>query len=181
MFETKLIISEYLRRRPRRRHVSIQWIVVLFRIVIPERVLWKLEAPLIYQGKKERFVVPAGFITDFASVPRILWWIFPPYGEFTKAAVVHDYLYDCGYVSRGDSDGIFRRIMRELHTRITRRWLMWLGVRALGWLAYGRKKQIRKYKKEWVNRTLSKISEIKNTNPEMSVETIDSIDDLKGI
>lgn len=178
MFETKLIISEYLRRRPRRRHISIRWIVVLFRIVIPERVLWKLEAPLIYQGKKERFVVPAGFITDFASVPRILWWIFPPYGEFTKAAVLHDYLYETGQVPRWDADGLFRRVMRELRTRPTRRWFMWGGVRTLGWLAYQKKKEIRRYKRKWVANTLNRLDKIEPNNTTIHVddEFVDSED-----
>jgi len=31
--------------------------------------------------------VPAGFITDFASVPQFLWWILPPFGKYTKPAV----------------------------------------------------------------------------------------------
>ena len=36
--------------------------------------------------------VENGFITDFASVPRMFWSIFPPFGKYTKAAVLHDRL-----------------------------------------------------------------------------------------
>ena len=36
--------------------------------------------------------VPAGMITDFASVPRPLWNILPPTGGYGEAAVVHDHL-----------------------------------------------------------------------------------------
>jgi hypothetical protein len=36
--------------------------------------------------------VPKGFITDGASVPRIFWSIFPPWGVYGQAAIVHDYL-----------------------------------------------------------------------------------------
>lgn len=39
-------------------------------------------------------IVPAGYRTDFASVPRFFWRIFPPMGRYAKAAVVHDYLCD---------------------------------------------------------------------------------------
>lgn len=37
--------------------------------------------------------VPIHFKTDFASTPRFLWAFFPPYGKYTEAAVLHDYLY----------------------------------------------------------------------------------------
>jgi len=40
--------------------------------------------------------VPKGFITDGASIPRGLWWLFPPVGRYFKAAVVHDYLLTSG-------------------------------------------------------------------------------------
>lgn len=37
--------------------------------------------------------VHVGFITDFASVPKILWGLFSPYGIAGKPAVIHDFLY----------------------------------------------------------------------------------------
>jgi hypothetical protein len=33
--------------------------------------------------------VRKGFKTDFASVPRVLWWLCPPLGRYSKATVVH--------------------------------------------------------------------------------------------
>lgn len=39
-------------------------------------------------------VIEKGYITDFASVPRVLWGLFPPHGFMTNAAVLHDYMYD---------------------------------------------------------------------------------------
>lgn len=33
--------------------------------------------------------VPKGFVTDLASIPRALWSVFPPDGDYAKAAVVH--------------------------------------------------------------------------------------------
>ena len=38
-------------------------------------------------------IVPAGFITDYASIPRFLWSWLPSWGPYGPAAVVHDYLY----------------------------------------------------------------------------------------
>ena len=34
--------------------------------------------------------VPTGFVTDFASIPRIFWSALRPDGEYAYAAVVHD-------------------------------------------------------------------------------------------
>ena len=31
-----------------------------------------------------------GTLTDFASVPRFLWWIWPPTGWYARAAALHD-------------------------------------------------------------------------------------------
>lgn len=42
----------------------------------------------------ERIVVPAGYVSDWASIPRPLWWIWPPtYGPARHGAWVHDYIY----------------------------------------------------------------------------------------
>ena len=63
---------------------------------------WKVHSPFTYHlGEKEYpdFIeVPVGFITDFASIPRILWVLLPPTGPYGKAAVIHDWLYQGGKV-----------------------------------------------------------------------------------
>lgn len=41
--------------------------------------------------------IPAGFVTDGASVPRIFWAFLDPGTELFEAAVIHDY-----YLSVGD-------------------------------------------------------------------------------
>lgn len=94
---------------------------------------WRVVEPLQYEGKHERFTVPAGSATDFASVPRIFVWLLPRYGRYTKAAILHDYLWR-EQVSRGgmswvEADAVFRRAMRELGVPFLRRWVMWAAVR----------------------------------------------------
>lgn len=38
-------------------------------------------------------VVPAGFKTNGADVPRFLWWWFPPNrADYLPAVIIHDYL-----------------------------------------------------------------------------------------
>jgi hypothetical protein len=94
---------------------------------------WTVVEPLVYRGKTDTFVVPAGFPTDFASVPRVAVWLIPRFGRYTLAAIMHDWLVTeglrTGVVTSRDADGIFRRVMRELGVPVVRRWLMWAGVR----------------------------------------------------
>ena len=96
---------------------------------------WEVAKPLIYRGQTDEFTVPAGMPTDFASVPRVFVWFLPRYGRYTKAAILHDYLwrYRVGDpsqpVTRRDADGLFRRVMRELGVPFLRRWIMWTAVR----------------------------------------------------
>ena len=49
------------------------------------------------KNSKKCITVPKGFVTDWASVPRILHSILPPRGRYSKAAVLHDYLYKTHY------------------------------------------------------------------------------------
>ena len=93
---------------------------------------WELVHDLIYQGAREGFLVPRTFTTDFASVPRMFWSIIPPTGDYTKAAVIHDWLYVSKEVSRKDADGIFERIMREAGVNKIKRSVMWAAVRLFG-------------------------------------------------
>lgn len=95
---------------------------------------WKLLAPVIYRGDYGRYVVPAGYVTDFASVPRLLWILFPQSGRWDAAAVVHDWLITNGLLGEVDItsahvDAEFRGALKAVNVDFIRRWLMWAGVR----------------------------------------------------
>ncbi|WP_433193365.1 DUF1353 domain-containing protein [Nocardia sp. CA-107356] len=90
---------------------------------------WRVVEPLVYHGATQEFVIPAGFRTDFASVPRAVVWLVPRYGVYTRAAILHDYLRSLSTVSTADADGIFRRCLREFGVSIPRRYMMWAAVR----------------------------------------------------
>lgn len=109
---------------------------------------WELLEPLRYASQfLDRIIeVPAGFRTDFASVPR-LPLIYAVFGDSAhKAAVVHDWLYVSGKhpdgvgISRKFADAIFKEAVSCHHPK----WkaaLMWLGVRIGGgayWDAHDR-------------------------------------------
>jgi len=100
---------------------------------------WTLTHPLHWTDPQEEWVieVPAGFRTDFASVPRGAWNIFPPTGKYAPAAVLHDWLYWTAMVgeipiSRGYADGVLRRASEECGVNRFSRMMLWLGVRAGG-------------------------------------------------
>jgi len=94
---------------------------------------WVTLRSLAYQAKTDDFEVPVNERTDFASVPRVFVCFIPPYGRYTKAAILHDYLCSiavpAGRISRIEADGIFRQAMRELGVPFLRRWIMWAAVR----------------------------------------------------
>jgi hypothetical protein len=64
-----------------------------------------------YQGRE--YIVPAGYVTDFASVPTWLWSFFRPTGKHDAADLEHDYLYDHQISTRKDVDRFFYQRMLE--------------------------------------------------------------------
>jgi len=96
---------------------------------------------------RERIViVPAGFITDWASVPRLFWRMFPPWGPWSPAALVHDWLYFTGEVGRKEADKVFLDVMARIGVPWLTRHLMYRGVRVGGWHAYRKHRKRRKHR-----------------------------------
>jgi Protein of unknown function (DUF1353) len=58
-------------------------------------------------------VVPAGFVTDFASTRRAIWAVLPPVGRYQLAAVVHDFLYWDQGCTREQADTLLWVAMAE--------------------------------------------------------------------
>ena len=56
--------------------------------------------------------VPRGFVTDLASTPRRFWALYPPFGKYLSAAILHDYLYWTQICDRDTSDNIFYQTMK---------------------------------------------------------------------
>lgn len=62
----------------------------------------------------ERIIVPKGFVTDFASIPQGLWSFgLSPHGQYSRAALIHDYLYWSQGCSRPQSDNLLLIAMKE--------------------------------------------------------------------
>jgi hypothetical protein len=100
---------------------------------------WRLLDCLVYQSDVARrtITVPAGFVTNFASVPRIPV-VYELAGDTSSAAAtVHDYLYSTHIVSRDVADAVLREASAATAVPWWRRQLMWAGVRAFGWSHWG--------------------------------------------
>ena len=120
------------------------------------RCQWMLEDPLTYDlSPSVAITVPAGAPTDLASIPRFAWSIgFPADGPWTKAAVIHDFLYrtrgTCRWnlrlcvtgrkrpFTRAESDAILRDAMKVLGVGAWQRLVIWLAVRLGGASGWGR-------------------------------------------
>lgn len=90
------------------------------------------------EGSGDMIDVPVGFQTDFASVPRALWWVFPTWGTYGNAAVIHDWLYYEQTRSRKDADEVFLEAMGVLGVPGWKRTLLFMAVRWFGWFAWKR-------------------------------------------
>ena len=96
-----------------------------------------LTAPLKYESDiAGSIVVPEGFRTDFASVPRVplLYLLFGNTAH--EAAVIHDYLYRYAIVPRRTADRVFREAMNASGVWAWRRYPMYMGVRMFGGFCY---------------------------------------------
>lgn len=113
---------------------------------------WKLLAPFEYhigvEESQEVIKVMKGFITDFASVPKLFWNIFPPYApSYGKAAVIHDALYSNKFFTRKRTDDILLEGMKVLKaSRFTQYSIYW-AVRLFAWFAWKEHKKPSKYVK----------------------------------
>lgn len=99
---------------------------------------WTILQPLIYESSAAQrlFIVPEGFVTDFASVPRIPLAFLLTGDSAHEAAVVHDWLYRENTVTRELADKIFQEAAHVSGEPGWKAWLMWVGVRVGGWVAW---------------------------------------------
>lgn len=56
-------------------------------------------------------IIPTGFVTDFASIPKFLWSLAPPIGKHSKGALIHDWLYTSHIKGRPWADRVFLEAM----------------------------------------------------------------------
>jgi len=97
---------------------------------------WVNERKVVWEACGESGVVEVGFVSDFASTPRILWPIFPPMGKYSIAALAHDDIYKFNKFKRKVCDKIFLELMVFLDVKPWARNTMYSAVRMGGWRPY---------------------------------------------
>jgi len=96
--------------------------VLTFTLIFVHKLL---EMPLI---------IPIGFVTDGASIPRFLWRVFghPFQAKFLRAAVIHDYLLAKALYTKEIADEIFYIILLQDGVGKRKAKLMYWAVRKFG-------------------------------------------------
>lgn len=100
-------------------------------LINSSRMRVKLLQRLAYRA----VIVPVGFESDLATIPRPLWPILPPFGRYARAAVIHDYIYTNmrELMTRKAADGIFKAVMIDDGADIITRNILYCAVRSVGW------------------------------------------------
>jgi len=105
------------------------------------RQLYVLVEPFSYESETYgKVVVPAGFKTDFASIPRIAWRYLDPEDKcILYPSVIHDYIYsqsgalaDGVVFTREQADKIFKEAMELAGARLDQRFFAFKAVRLFG-------------------------------------------------
>lgn len=113
----------------------------------------KLLAPLTYTTQDGwAITVPAGFETDFASIPRALWAVIPPRGKYNRPAIIHDLLYRTAPYdpvrrtpcTQARADSILREACQDCDDRFTQRWAIYLGLRLGGFVTWNNYRKAQK-------------------------------------
>lgn len=94
------------------------------------RATWQLVERLIFDDRPESYIwtVPAGFQTDYASVPRVPF-LFLIFGDYAHAsATLHDYLRSIKSLPPKVANEIFYRAMLAERVPHWRAWMMYMAV-----------------------------------------------------
>lgn len=101
-----------------------------------------------YGGKS--FLIPRGFESDGASVPRLFWRVVFPNSDshVTTAGICHDCIYRIQPENwtRAEADRMFLAMLIEHGAPLHSAYMAYLAVRLFGWIAWRENAEILK---EW--------------------------------
>ena len=105
--------------------------------------LWQLKAPLRYEFvqqdyhgkyiKNREVIIPAGYVTDFYTIPKPLQWVWPKDLFPQHPSVLHDYLLTHMYTTftRPQANSVFYDAMRIMGMDCVTANLFYAGVSLL--------------------------------------------------
>lgn len=85
-------------------------------------------------------IIPKGFVTNLASIPRFLWSFYSPlYAGFVLPAIIHDYLYKYDALkSRAYADKVFLASLLNNGISYFTAFTFYIAVRVFGGFNYGK-------------------------------------------
>ena len=111
---------------------------------------WELQADWYWYFDTDNIevIVPAGYIFDGASIPRIFWFVLSPTGLLLIPGLIHDYAYEHDYIltSAGDKyrenagrfywDRVFRDTAIKINGFHIINYMAWFALVLGGWAAW---------------------------------------------
>ena len=111
---------------------------------------WEIANDFDYEVNGEKFIIPAGFKFDGASIPKFLHPFLSPVGVLLIGGLVHDYAYKyetllkknrkdtMGVITQKKADEIFRDINIEINGFYFLNYLAYWALRLGGWFAWNK-------------------------------------------
>lgn len=94
---------------------------------------YALKEDYFFTCANKEFVIPAGFVTNLASIPKNLQFMFKPNNKkYLMASVCHDFLYELNNISRLECDKCYFSLMESNGANLITRLLFFIGVRLFG-------------------------------------------------
>jgi hypothetical protein len=103
-----------------------------------------LTEPLVFQIDSRSIVVPRGFLTDLASIPKPLHWWHGQVDASMAPAIVHDYLYWYQPCTDEEADAVMLVGMIGMQVGGFDRMAIYQGVRNFGEASFSENKELRK-------------------------------------
>ena len=115
---------------------------------------WEIVNDFDYELNGEKFVIPAGFKFDGASIPKFLHTFLSPVGVLLIGGLVHDYAYKyetllkknkkdtMGVITQKKADEIFRDINIEINGFYLMNYLAYWSLRLGGFMAWNKHRKV---------------------------------------
>jgi hypothetical protein len=99
--------------------------------------VWSHRGVLVgYELPTFEIKVPAGYSTDFGSLPRITQGIFNAVNDIAPAATIHDWCYSVELFPRNICDKVFYDALRDNGVGYLRAKTLYSAVRLFGWTSW---------------------------------------------
>lgn len=89
-----------------------------------------------YESPIYRIKIPKGYLTDFASIPRVFQGIFDAVNDVAPASIAHDWCYSIELFERSICDRILYDGLRVNGVGLLRAKTIWSAVRMGGWTSW---------------------------------------------